>query len=132
MKNILLVEDTAHLSEEIADILRMEGYRVIAAGNALKALEILPEAKPDLIITDLLMPGMDGFEFIRLVRSVVSFKSTPIIILSAKTSLEDKIHGKEVGANAFIQKPCKAHELVESINSLLNSGLLNLSAPNTD
>ena len=119
MKKLLLVEDTAHLSEEIADILRLEGYQVTAASNALRALEALPGTNPDLIITDLLMPGMDGFELIRKVRLMPAFKSTPIVILSAKTSNEDRMKGMALGANAFIQKPCKAHELIEGISKLL-------------
>ena len=120
MKRILLVEDTSHLSEEIADILRLEGYLVAIANNGLRALELLPSSRPDLIITDLLMPGMDGFELIKRVRSMTSFKSIPILILSAKTSEADRKRGKELGADAFIGKPCKAHELVASINSLLS------------
>ena len=120
MKRILLVEDTSHLSEEIADILRLEGYQVSTATNGLLALEHLPGFSPDLIITDLLMPVMNGFEFIKQVRSMASLKSTPIIILSAKTSEADKVLAKEVGADAFIVKPCKGHELVASINSLIN------------
>jgi DNA-binding response OmpR family regulator len=119
MKRILLVEDTAHLSEEIADILRLEGYMVKIAASAMHALELLPKASPDLIITDITMPRMDGFELIKQVRSMESFKSIPIIILSAKTSEMDRIRGKEVGADAFIVKPCKAHELIASIDSLL-------------
>jgi DNA-binding response OmpR family regulator len=119
MKRILLVEDTSHLSEEIADILRLEGYVVTISGNALDALEGLPQSIPDLIITDLLMPGMDGFEFIQHVRSMAAFQSIPILILSAKTSKEDKVRGTEVGANDFIQKPCKAHELIASVTRLL-------------
>ena len=121
MKKILMVEDTPHLSEEIADILRLEGYRVAIAHNGHRAMELLPESNPDLIITDLLMPGMDGFELIRQVRSIASFKSIPIIILSAKTLDDDKLRGKEAGADAFIRKPCKAHELVTTINSLLKT-----------
>jgi len=119
MKRILLVEDTSHLSEEIADILRLEGYQIAVANSGLKALERLPELQPDLIITDLLMPGMDGFELIKKVRSSVNLKSIPIIILSAKTSAADQVLGKEAGADAFLSKPCKAHELVAAINSLL-------------
>jgi DNA-binding response OmpR family regulator len=119
MKKILMVEDTPHLSEEIADILRLEGYRVTIAHNGQRALELLPGSNPDLIITDLLMPGMDGFELIQQVRSMASFKSVPILIFSAKSSDVDKLRGKEAGADAFIGKPCKAFELVASINSLL-------------
>jgi len=119
MKKILMVEDTAHLSEEISDILRLEGYDVTIADNGHRALELLPESRPDLIITDLLMLKMDGFQLIRRIRSMESFKSIPIIILSAKSSPVDKIRGKEAGANAFIGKPCKGHELVAAINALL-------------
>ena len=75
MKRILLVEDTSHLSEEIADILRLEGFLVTSANNGLRALELLHSSRPDLIITDLLMPGMDGFELIGQVRSMASFRS---------------------------------------------------------
>ena len=120
MKRILLVEDTAHLSEEIADILRLEGYIVMIATSALHALELLPNSRPDLIITDLSMPRMDGFELIKRARSMESFKSTPVIILTARTSEMDRTRGKEAGADAFIVKPCKAHELVTSINTLLS------------
>ena len=119
MKSILMVEDTVHLSEEIADILRLEGYRVTIAHNGLHALELLPGSSPDLIITDLLMPGMDGLELIQQIRSMALFKSIPIILLSAKSSDLDKLRGMEAGADAFIGKPCKARELVASINSLL-------------
>ena len=119
MKQILLVEDTLHLAEEIADALRLEGYLVSRSGSALHALTILSRFTPDLIITDLLMPVMNGFELIQHIRSTASLKSIPIIILSAKTSPADKMRGAEVGANAFIQKPCKIHELVASITSLI-------------
>ena len=119
MKKILLVEDTAHLSEEIADILRLEGYGVTIANDGLRALELLPASGFDMIITDLLMPRMDGFDLIRQVRSMAAFKTIPILILSAKASEADRIRGKGVGADAFMNKPCKAHELVASVNSLL-------------
>jgi DNA-binding response OmpR family regulator len=114
-----LVEDTGHLSEEIADILRLEGHQVTVANSGLKALEQLPELQPDLMITDLLMPVMGGFELIGRIRADATFHSLPIIILSAKTSIADRLRGKEVGADAFVGKPCKAHELVAAINSLL-------------
>src|SRR5258706_3289381 len=119
MKKILMVEDTAHLSEEIADILRLEGYLATIVDNGRRALELLREFSPDLIITDLLMLRMDGFELIKQVSSMASFKSIPIIIFSAKTSNADKIRGNQVGADAYLQKPCKAHELMTCINSLL-------------
>jgi DNA-binding response OmpR family regulator len=120
MKKILLVEDTRHLSEEIADVLKLEGFQVITAMNALKALEVLPASTPDLVITDLQMPWMDGFEFIRLVRALPSFQTLPIIILSANGSSENRERGMAAGANAFLLKPCKLTEMVATIRALLN------------
>ncbi len=119
MKTILLVEDTEHLAEEIGDILRLEGFHVLFGSNAIKALEILSGTTPDLIITDLLMPVMDGFEFIRHVRAMPTLAGIPIIILSAKASPEDKLLGIEVGASAFVNKPCKAYELIARINAFI-------------
>ncbi len=119
MKTILLVEDTRHLAEEIGDILRLEGFHVLFGSNAVNALEILSGTTPDLIITDLLMPVMDGFEFIRHVRAMPPLAGIPIIILSAKTSPEDKLLGMAVGASAYVNKPCKAHELIARINTFI-------------
>jgi DNA-binding response OmpR family regulator len=122
MKTILLVEDTLHLAEEISDMLRLEKFNVVVANTSMEALEILEPLLPDLIITDLLMPGMDGFEFIKRVRQMVAGQNIPIIILSAKTSDSDKTRGLEAGANAFILKPCKSHELLQNIARLLSPG----------
>jgi DNA-binding response OmpR family regulator len=119
MKKILLVEDTAHLAEEIVDILTLEGFDVRVAINGIQGLEFLKEALVDLIVTDLLMPGMDGFELIRQVRGNAKTKTIPIIVLSAKRADEDRSLTKELGANGFVSKPCKAHELLAAINSAL-------------
>jgi DNA-binding response OmpR family regulator len=119
--NILLVEDTAHLAEEISDILRLEGFNVTVANGGALGLEFLNRTKADLIITDLLMPGMDGFELIEHVRAADALKSIPIIILSAKASEEDKARGMKVGADYFIVKPCKGHQLIEAVTRLLNN-----------
>jgi DNA-binding response OmpR family regulator len=119
MKKILLVEDTRHLSEEIEDVLKQEGFRVITAINALQALERLRESSLDLIITDIRMPWMDGFELIELIRKDPDFASVPVVILSATASAEDRIRGHDVGANAYLRKPCKVQTLISTINSLL-------------
>ncbi|NOT76056.1 MAG: response regulator transcription factor [Cyclobacteriaceae bacterium] len=119
MKKILLVEDTAHLAEELVDILTMEGFHVDLATNGLEGIAFLSNNLPDLIITDLLMPKMDGFEFIEKVRSKSETSSIPIVVLSAKTSDVERKKVEEIGANKFIPKPCKAHELVSCVKSLL-------------
>jgi DNA-binding response OmpR family regulator len=119
MKNILLVEDTFELSQEIADILRMEGYHVVSAANGTHAMERLRVFNPDIIITDLLMPGMDGFKLVEKIRTLSS--TVPIVILSAKTAESDISRGKALGANAFVTKPCKGSDLVAIIADLLSN-----------
>lgn len=119
MKKILLVEDTLLLAEEIVDMLRLEGYQVTHALNGVLGILLLANIRPDLIITDLLMPGMDGFEFIKRVRNRPDLTSIPIIILSAKISDEDKSMGVQLGASDFIQKPCKSNVLLASIKKLI-------------
>jgi DNA-binding response OmpR family regulator len=121
MIKVLLVEDTVQLAEEISDILRLEKFDVTLARNGQHALELLPASQPDIIVTDLLMPVMDGFQLVEQVRSTAALNAIPIIILSAKSSPEDQAKGRSLGANMFVQKPCKAHELVSAINALLPS-----------
>lgn len=117
MKIVLLVEDTRDLLEEISHVLEMEGFEVIVANSGYQALERLREATPNIIITDLLMPGMDGFELIETIRKDPLLATIPIIILSAKTNTADKKRGAIMGVSAFIGKPCKGFELVAAVKS---------------
>jgi DNA-binding response OmpR family regulator len=121
MKKVLLVEDTLHLAEEISDLLRMAGYDVMFVKDGYSALGILKKFKPDLILTDLVMPGMDGAELIYQIRIREDYSHVPIVIFSAKAQEEDRYRGKLVGANEFISKPCKATELLSVINDLIGS-----------
>jgi CheY-like chemotaxis protein len=122
MKKILLVEDTAALAEEIADLLRLEGYGVTVTANGLEALEQLPVVQPDLVLTDLLMPKMNGIELIRTIRTLGIHKTLPIVILSARSADADQAEGKAAGANAFVRKPCKSQELLGAIFALIGDG----------
>ncbi|MEI9918417.1 MAG: response regulator [Bacteroidota bacterium] len=117
MKVVLLVEDTQDLLEEISLILEMEGFRVIVANSGHQGLERLQEITPNIIITDLLMPGMDGFDLIEKIKKDPLLMAVPIIILSAKTNTSDKKRGAMMGVSAFIGKPCKGFELVAAVRS---------------
>lgn len=117
MKSVLLVEDTIELSEEIADIFRLEGYYVVTASNGIDALKRLREFNPDVIVTDLLMPGMDGFVLVEKIRMISS--TIPVVILSAKASETDMTRGISLGANAFVRKPCKASSLAAVVSNLI-------------
>lgn len=119
MTRILLAEDTIQLAEEISDILRLEKFDVVIARNGREALDLLIITRPDVVITDLLMPVMDGFELIEKIKSNPELKSIPVITLSAKAAPEDRARAQAAGADRFVQKPCKAHELISAIRSLL-------------
>lgn len=120
-KQILLVEDTKVLAENIADILRMEGYGVTIAGDGEAALSHLKENGCDLVITDIVMPRMDGITLVTEIRRQERFISLPVIILSAKATEETLAQCKQAGANLFLKKPCDAEYLLNSISTLLTN-----------
>ena len=118
-KRILLVEDAKSLAKSIAEFLDMEGYEVAIVENGAYARAHLIEMSTDLIITDLVMPEMDGFEFIRQVRNEAKYDSIPIILLSAETSKEKIAKVYDVGANLVLPKPFDEEYLMQSIAKLL-------------
>lgn len=120
-RRILLVEDTPALAREITDILAMSGYAVSVAPDGKQGLNAALLMRPDLIITDLKMPNMDGLEFIANVRREKGLSRMPVIILSARVTEEDRRKGLDSGANLYLKKPCSIDELLESIADLLKS-----------
>jgi DNA-binding response OmpR family regulator len=98
----------------MADILRMEGFEVKIAANGLEGLAAVAEEKPTLVITDIVMPELDGFGFITKVRADSSNDNIPIIILSAAMKNEN-----DIGAEMFLRKPCDVDCLIQSVNQLL-------------
>lgn len=120
MTKILLVEDTPALAAEIMDILRMESYDVSLAINGRDAMQQLTLRPADLVISDLFMPEMDGFQLISALRNHPSLGETPIIILSARTTSETIDKVLALGSDLFIEKPCDSKHLVASIKKILN------------
>jgi DNA-binding response OmpR family regulator len=117
-KRILIVEDTKSLAEAIADFLRMEGFQVSVAMSGETAIDFMVNNSPDLIITDLRMPGMNGIEFIEFVRSDSRHTHIPIILLTAQTGTENRLAGEKAGASAFLEKPFDENDLLASIQFL--------------
>lgn len=113
----MLVEDTPDLLENLTDTLRMEGYEVTTATNGVDALEILLTKTPDLIITDLLMPRMDGFTLVKKIKTMQNLDKVPLVIFSAKP-IDDK-EAAEIGANLYIKKPCAIENLLKSISEII-------------
>lgn len=114
---VLLVEDDSTLSFIIQDALTREGFEVVSAPDGDAGLRLFRDTAPDIIVADVMMPRMDGFEMVRLVRLVNS--TVPVLFLTARTSLDDVVKGFGLGANDYLRKPFQILELVVRINALL-------------
>jgi two-component system, OmpR family, alkaline phosphatase synthesis response regulator PhoP len=120
MKKILLVDDEKDIVEFIQYNLEQEGFKVIAAYNGSEALKYLSE-NPDLIILDIMMPEMNGYDVCKKIRSTAGFEYTPIVFLTAKSGEMDEILGLELGANDYIQKPISPRKLIARVKSNMRS-----------
>jgi DNA-binding response OmpR family regulator len=119
-ERILVVDDEPTVREVVQHYLEREGYRVQAAENGPAALAAFSAGAPDLIVLDLMLPGVDGLEVCRQVRAT---DSTPIIILTAKGHEADRIVGLELGADDYVVKPFSPRELVARVRSVLRRTL---------
>ncbi|GAB6169979.1 response regulator transcription factor [Clostridium carnis] len=119
---ILVVDDEEHIVELISYNLESSGYNVIKANNGVNAFQLAREEKPNLILLDLMLPGMDGFDVCKAVRGDSDIKNTPVIMLTAKGEELDKILGLELGADDYITKPFSIRELLARIKAVLRRG----------
>jgi len=115
-KTILIVDDEKRLVSLVQSYLTREGYHVVTAYNGKDALPIAQKEKPDLIILDIMMPEMNGYDFMRAHRSK---HDTPIIMLTAKVEDDDKVIGLELGADDYVTKPFKPRELMARVRNVL-------------
>ncbi len=115
-QTILVVDDEAKLRDLIRVYLEQEGYRVVEAGHGREALYVARYEKPDLIILDLMMPEMGGYEFLRAFSKEAE---TPVIILTAKVEDQEKILGLELGADDYVTKPFNVRELIARVRAVL-------------
>ncbi|MFN8496644.1 MAG: response regulator transcription factor [Anaerolineae bacterium] len=116
IQTILIVDDETKLRQMIRVYLEQEGYRVVEAANGREAMYVARYEKPDLIILDLMMPEMGGYEFMRAYSKEAD---TPVIMLTAKVEDTDKILGLEVGADDYITKPFNVRELIARVRAVL-------------
>jgi two-component system OmpR family response regulator len=127
--HILLVDDEATLREPLADYLVRQGFAVRQAESAAAARSALLEAKPDLVLLDIMMPGEDGLS---LCRHLVEAKDVPTILLTARGEATDRIVGLEIGADDYVVKPFEPRELVARIRSVLRRVQRPPAAPEDD
>lgn len=118
---VLLVEDDSTLSFIVQDALIREGFDVICASNGELGLKMFQESSPDIVVADVMMPKMDGFEMVSLIR--LTSPSVPVLFLTARTALEDVVKGFGLGANDYIRKPFQILELVVRIKALLKRNM---------
>lgn len=114
---VLLVEDDTTLSYIVEDALLREGFEVATANNGESGLQVFDKYQPDIVVADVMMPGMDGFEMVKLIR--LKTHKIPVLFLTARTALDDVVHGFEIGANDYIRKPFQIAEFIVRIKALL-------------
>jgi DNA-binding NarL/FixJ family response regulator len=119
-KRLLVVDDDPGLLLAVSDTLRAEGYDVATARRGADALVKVAQALPDLIISDIRMPGMDGYQLVRNLRSSARTRLVPIVFLTAKDETADRIEGFKIGIDAYITKPFEPEELATVVGSILN------------
>jgi DNA-binding response OmpR family regulator len=115
MKNILVIDDHEQIRENIAEILSLAGYHTLTAQNGKSGIELALKEKPDLIVCDIMMPELDGYGVLHLLRKNASMENIPFIFLTAKTERTDVRKGMEMGADDYITKPFDDIELLSAI-----------------
>ncbi|MFT5875911.1 MAG: two-component system alkaline phosphatase synthesis response regulator PhoP, partial [Clostridium sp.] len=118
-EKILVVDDEEHIQELIKFNLEKSGYKVICADNGIDALKLAKEQLPQLMLLDLMLPGMDGLDVCKEIRKDSNMSNMPIIMITAKGEEIDKIIGLELGADDYITKPFSVRELVARIKAIL-------------
>jgi twitching motility two-component system response regulator PilH len=119
MATVLIVEDTPSEMELISHYLKDGGFSVLNAVSAKEALSLAIEKKPDVIITDVVMPGMSGFELCRSLRKQPETEKTPIIFCSSKNQEIDRLWGMKQGADAYLTKPFTREQLLRAVKSVM-------------
>jgi DNA-binding NarL/FixJ family response regulator len=119
MKKILVVDDDRTLRTVLTRYLENQGYQVEQVGSGAEALVAVTKNPPDLVVSDVMMPEMDGLEFCRRLRGTPSGQLMPFIFLSGKGELEDRIYGHSIGADDYLTKPVDPRELVAKIEAQL-------------
>jgi twitching motility two-component system response regulator PilG len=116
---ILIVEDEESLLKLESILLTTRGYKVTGVTDGVAALKEIEKNRPHLVLLDIMMPGIDGFEVCRRIKENSATKSIPVVMLTAKKSSADQARGVEVGADAYVTKPFKSGKIIEIVEGLL-------------
>ncbi|HTQ63847.1 MAG TPA: response regulator [Puia sp.] len=119
MKKILIIEDNEILLENIAEILKLSDYDVVLAKNGREGIEMATAEKPDMIICDIMIPEMDGYEVLAFLNNKIDTRDIPFIFLTAKSEKNDFKKGLELGADFYLTKPFDGATLLTAVENVL-------------
>jgi two-component system alkaline phosphatase synthesis response regulator PhoP len=119
MKKVLIIEDEENIRQLIRYNLEKEFFQIAEAGDGLQGIELANKGKPDLVILDLMLPGIDGFEVCRILKKNALTAALPVIMLTARSEEIDKVIGLEIGAEDYLTKPFSPRELVARVKAVL-------------
>lgn len=119
MNTVAVIEDSTEIRQSLVDLLEMNGYRAVEAVDGAQGWELIQVEHPDIIISDIMMPNMDGYQMLQKLKSDPKLQHIPVIFLTARVLLSDKLQGLEFGANDYITKPFEIKELLYKIKNLL-------------
>lgn len=122
MARILIIDDEKLIVKATSLVIRLSGYEVLTAYNGEEGLKIVQEMKPDLILLDIMMPGMDGWQVLSRLQANEETRGIPVIVFTAKEYLKGKQKSLEAGAVDYISKPFEADELMDAIARGINEG----------
>ena len=123
---VLLVEDEQTLAMIIEDTLTDQGFEIIVGSNGNEGLKLFYDTRPDILVADVMMPELDGFEMVNKIRQ--TNKTTPILFLTARSAIKDIVEGFELGANDYLKKPFNIQELIVRIKALVGRVQVNKEA----
>lgn len=118
MTRVMIVEDEPHIVESLSFLLGREGFAVTSVDDGAAALAALTAEPPDVLVLDVMLPGLDGFEILRRLRAAPALKALPVLMLTAKGQRRDREIAKGAGADRFMTKPFSNAELVAAVRAL--------------
>jgi CheY-like chemotaxis protein len=118
-QRVLVVDDDPHVLQLLRVNFELEGYEVVSASNGEEALQRIDERPPDILVCDVMMPGMDGLEVVERVRNNPATAKLPIVMVSAKAQQSDLLAGGDAGADAYVTKPFDPQDLIDAVTNVL-------------
>lgn len=122
MKSILVIEDNNDIRENLAELLELQGFVILTANHGKQGLDLIMAQKPDLVICDITMPELDGFEVLNLIRKNKQMASVPFIFLTARSEKTDRERGLAEGALHYIIKPFTEDQLMAAVSTIFEVG----------